>query len=371
MAPEPLTLRTIHVQGTPAELGRAHGEELRSEVRAFVAQRLAALRVYMEERGTHGGVEDFLRVGARCLEIARDWDPLGSAEHDGIAEGAGVDPAELYAVANMTDVRDVLLLPPPNREDEGCTSFLLPARLSAQRAIVAGQTWDLNPDDLDFVVAVHRRPTEGPETWSVTCVGCLSLVGMNEWGLAVGTTNIKVRSTRPGVGYMSLLHRALQERSRQAACDTVLGAPRAAAHTYWMADADGGLEIEAMAFDAVVRQLDNAPEALAGDGPLVRTNHCLAPSVAALQGEPTTSSSRARLKRAQELLGRGPHDLESLKALLADRSDGVDSINRYPEDEQGTTTNSCVLAWPAERLLWACRGPADRGAWVRLPFSFQ
>lgn len=369
MGTEPLTLRQIHVQGTPTELGRSHGEELRSEIRAFVDQRLAALRAYMAERGTDR-VDEFLQVGGRCLEIAREWDPEGTAEHDGIAEGAGVDAAALYAVANMTDVRDVLLLPPPN-QDEGCTSFLLPARLSASNAVVAGQTWDLNPDDLDFVVAVHRRPKEGPETWSVTCVGCLSLVGMNEWGLSVGTTNIKVRSTRPGVGYMSLLHRALRERSRQSACEVILAAPRAAAHTYWMADADGALEIEAMAFDAVVRQLDNGPHHLAGGGPLVRTNHCIAPSIAALQGEPTTSSSRARLKRAEELLSRGPHDLDSLRALLADRSDGVDSINRYPEDDQGTTTNSCVLAWPAERLLWACRGPADRGAWVKLPFSFQ
>src|SRR5690606_8200356 len=98
-------------------------------------------------------------------------------------------------------------------------------------------------------------------------------------------------STQPGVGYMSLLHRALAERSRQAACDVLLEAPRAAAHVYWLADASGALEIEASAFDAVVRQLDNSPEALAGEGPLIRTNHCLAPSIAALQGEPTSSSS--------------------------------------------------------------------------------
>lgn len=336
-------------------------------IRDFVSQRLAALRSYMGERGGER-VDEFLRVGARCLDVAREWDPAGTAEHVGIAQGAGIDAAELYAVANMTDVRDVLLLPPPN-QDEGCTSFMLPARLSASASVVAGQTWDLNPDDLEFVIAVHRRPSDGPETWSVTCAGCLSLVGMNEWGLSVGTTNIKVRSTRVGVGYMTLLHRALRERSRQAACDALLAAPRAAAHTYWMADADGALEIEATALDAVVRQLDNSPENLAGEGPLVRANHCLAPSIAALQGEPTTSSSRARQRRAEKLLLEGPHDLETLRRLLADRSDGVDSINRYPEDEQGTTTNSCVLAWPAERRLWACRGPADRGAWVELSFG--
>jgi hypothetical protein len=54
---------------------------------------------------------------------------------------------------------------------------------------------------------------------------------------------------------------------------------------------------------------------------------------------------------------------------MRDRSDGVDSINRYTEDEQGTTTNACIIAVPERLELWACRGPADRGQWVQLPFE--
>ncbi len=356
---ELLKLRQVHVSGDPRALGRGQGEALRPVIVAFVEQRLQALRAYMEERKA-GSVEAFLALGAECLRIAQAWDPAGTSEHLGIAEGAGVDATSLYAVANMTDVRDVLLLPPP-LEDEGCTSFVLPKHLSADGLVVAGQTWDLNPDDLDYVVAIHRRPSEGPETWSVTCAGCLSLVGMNEHGLAVGTTNIKARATQPGVGYMSLLHRAIRERTRELAAESIRSAPRAAAHTYWIADAGGGLEIEATARHAVVRRADEVA--------LARTNHCIAPEVLALQGEATTSSSLARLARATKVLSQGKHDLESLRALFADRTDGVDSINRYPEDAQGTTTNSCVLAWPERRLLWACRGPADRGEWVVLPFG--
>ena len=80
-----------------------------------------------------------------------------------------------------------LLLPAP-REDEGCTSLLVPAALGKGGQVIVGQTWDLNPTDLDFVVAVHRRPQSGPETWSVTCAGALSLTGMSARGVAVGTT---------------------------------------------------------------------------------------------------------------------------------------------------------------------------------------
>jgi hypothetical protein len=70
-----------------------------------------------------------------------------------------------------------------------------------------------------------------------------------------------------------------------------------------------------------------------------------------------------------EQLALGQHDLASLRALFADRSDGIHSLNRYPEDEQGTATNSVLIAIPAKRELWACRGPADRGLWQQLHFD--
>ena len=69
--------------------------------------------------------------------------------------------------------------------------------------ILAGQTWDLNPQDIDYVVGIHRKPEEAPETWSITVSGCPSLVGMNADGIAVGTTNINADVTSVG-GALSL-----------------------------------------------------------------------------------------------------------------------------------------------------------------------
>jgi len=283
-----------------------------------------------------------------------------AAEHAGIAEGASVSVEALYGTTNMTDVRDVLLLPSTER-DEGCTSLLVPPALSRSGDIIVGQTWDLNPTDLDFVVAIHRQPTQGPETWSVTCAGALSLTGMSAAGVAVGTTNIKTRRSRVGVGYLSLLHRAIRATSAAEAALLVRGAPRAAAHTFWLADAGSAAELEC--------DPDNVSERRAEAGPVARTNHCLSEGMRAVEGEPATASSQKRLARAEERLRAGSHDVASLQALMRDRSDGVDSINRYTEDEQGTTTNACIICVPARRELYACRGPADRGRWQQLEFS--
>ena len=354
-----LELQTVECRGDARALGHAHGEAFGELIRAFIDQRLTAFGAYSRERGGPN-VEQFLEAGAKCLRAFEAWDDEGAAEHRAIAEAAGVTPEALYGDTNMTDVRDVLLLPSAEA-DEGCTSLLVPAVQSRTNEVLVGQTWDLNPTDLDFVVAVHRLPVNGPETWSITCAGALSLTGMNGSGVAVGTTNIKTRRSRVGVGYLSVLHRAIRCDDRLAAAERVRLAPRAAAHTYWLADADGALELECDPLHAVERRAERQP--------LARTNHCLAEPLTQAEGEAPTSSSRKRLDKARQYLTRAPQDVESLRQLMCDRSDGVDSINRYAEDDQGTTTNACVIMVPARRELWACRGPADRGEWRRLAFA--
>jgi isopenicillin-N N-acyltransferase like protein len=354
-----LELRQIELSGTPREMGRAQGELLRAEIDAFVQGRFAALARYAAARG-RSDTSEFVELGARCMQLAQHWDPEGFEEHLGIAEGAGVEAELLYAIANLTDVRDLLLLS-DGSADEGCSAILLPTERTASGELFAAQTWDLNPSDLEHVVAVHRRPDAAAESWSITLVGCLTLIGMNAHGLALGTTNIKTRGTRIGVGYLSLMHRAIRCQTRDQARRVIADAPRAAAHTYWIADPAGALELECTPELVVERTL--------GARPITRTNHCLAEPVRALEGEPATSSSRARLQRLEQLLARTErHDTESLRVVFSDRSDGVDSINRHPEDGQPTVTNAVVIMQPAARRLLACRGPADRGRFVQLEF---
>jgi hypothetical protein len=355
-----MELPIVECAGDARAMGHQQGEALRERIQAFVQQRLDAFDAYSSER-SGPGVGQFLTAGSQCLRVYEGWDPEGAAESSAIAEAAGVSAESLYSTTNMTDVRDVLLLPAGNADNEGCTSMLVPPSGTRGGQVLVGQTWDLNPSDLDFVVAVHRRPKSGVETWSVTVSGALSLTGMNARGVAVGTTNIKTKRSRVGVGYLSLLHRAIRAESAAEAEALLRAAPRAAAHTYWLADALGATELECDPENVVERRAESIA--------LARTNHCLAEPLRELEGEPPTASSQRRLARAEEQLRAAPQDVESVRALMSDRSDGVDSINRYAEDEQGTTTNACLIAIPQRLELWACRGPADRGQWIQLRFE--
>ena len=356
-----LQLPTITIAGSPAQMGHAYGEALRAPIRAFVEQRVRAARVYLYERGIRDD-QALLALGAQCLAALKTWHPDGWSEVLATAEGAGVDAVELYTTGNMTDVRDILVLSGMRAESEGCTTAHAGRERTAGRQVIASQTWDLNPTDLDYVVAVHRRPTSGPATWSITCAGCPSLIGMNEHGVTVGTTNIKTRGSRVGIPYLSLLHRMLACPDRASAEQLLVSAPRAAAHTYWIADAEGVTDIECTATTHVRRETGAA-------GALTRTNHCLVDEHRAREGEAASASSQKRLARAGAVLAAGGVTVDSLKALFADRSDGVDSINRFAEDGQGTSTNACMIAVPATRTLHACRGSSDRGAWIALSFN--
>ncbi len=353
-------LPQIEITGTAREMGRQHGEILRQKIVAFVAQRYDAASIYFGERG-HRDLDSLTEAGRACMAAAERWDPEGTEEHLGTAEGAGVDAVQLYAATNMTDVRDVVLLSNSSTDAEGCSALLLPRELTTDRLVIGAQTWDLNPADLEYIVAVHRRPKSGPETWSITCTGCLSLMGMNEHGVAVGTTNIKITGAVPGVGYLSLLHRAIRAGSYETAAELVATAPRAAAHTYWFADATGAVELEVSADTSVRREL--------GDQAIVRTNHCIDEACVAREGEVPNDSSRARFAYLGERLSSGKFDVDSIRELFADRSQGHLSVSRFPEDDQGTATNSCMIAVPERGELWACRGPSQRGDWVRLAFT--
>ncbi|MCZ7600597.1 MAG: hypothetical protein M5U09_26690, partial [Gammaproteobacteria bacterium] len=108
-----------------------------------------------------------------------------------------------------TDIRDAVVQRPSM---EGCTTFTALADDTADGAVWCGQTWDMNLAMLPFVYVLRREPERGPATVGVTTTGCLSLIGVNDEGIAVGNSNITPLDARPGVMYLAMIHHALAQR---------------------------------------------------------------------------------------------------------------------------------------------------------------
>jgi isopenicillin-N N-acyltransferase-like protein len=259
----------------------------------------------------------------------------------------------------LTDLRDVLGWGADLESLGGCTSLIVQRDASADGQVLCGQTWDLATDNMPFVVGVHRRPSCGPETWCVTTVGCLSLIGMNARGIAIGTSNLRTLDARPGVPYLSVIHRALASSTHEEAVAAIRVAVRAGGHSYYVVDREGqAAVVECTATRSRVLPVTS--------GSHVHTNHCQVLEYAELEADTPKASSRARLDRMRELLRKreGRHDATSLQRCLADEEGGELAICR--DDIAGISTNAAIVMSPEEPALWACHGLPSRGSWVDL-----
>jgi isopenicillin-N N-acyltransferase-like protein len=352
-------VRVLSFSGTPSAIGEAFGESCRDAIHELYHRRLAnAIGQAREYGGRNVGEATVLAVAAACLAPTRAHHPDGFAELEGIARGSNLSLDRVVAMNGLTDIRDVLAWGGELEALGGCSAFLVQGDATASGRLLAGQSWDLATDNMPYVVAVRRDVTGGPSTRALTTVGCLSLIGINELGIAVGTTNLRTTNARPGVCYLSLIHKALASRDLAGALAAIEQAPRAGAHFYWLALAGDvpGCEGRERAF-AIECTPDHVERLEIEHGEHVHTNHCQIPRHQAIEGNTPSASSHARFTRLSELIAadRGRADLEASKRWLSDRANGENAISRT--DFGGISSNGAVVIEPASRTIQVGHGP--------------
>jgi isopenicillin-N N-acyltransferase-like protein len=355
-------MRRIELSGTHAAMGEAFGEAFRAEIAQLYALRLEnALRQATQYGGRATSEADLLRLARACLAASERFDPRGTAELRGIARGARLSDERVLAMNGLTDLRDGLAWGDLDEVGAGgCTALIVQRDATADGRPRLAQSWDLASDNAPFVVFVARHPSDGPRTWSLTTVGCQSLMSFNEHGLALGTTNLRTRDAGVGVPYLGLIHRALEERSAEAAARVIAGAPRAGAHSYLALDRAGaGRVLECTG--------KLAHELVVARGSHVHTNHCQVAAHIALEADTPRKSSEARLARMRELLAARAGQIDSalLRDAYADAAGGTLAICR--RDYDGISTNAATVITPETGELWGCAGVPDAPEkWQRL-----
>jgi isopenicillin-N N-acyltransferase-like protein len=340
-------MQSIELSGSSREMGEQFGEAFREEIAELYELRVAnAIRDAYRFGGRVVTEQDLLELSAVCYEISDAFDSEGASEQVGIARGSHLSIAQITALGGLTDLRDVLSWAGPLERDGGCTGII-----RYRERIELAQTWDLASDNMPYVVYVNRKPSQGPETWSVTTVGCLSLIGMNEYGTALGTTNLRTTDARPGVPYLNVIHRSLRESTAHAASEVVKRAPRAAAHSFLIADSSTGMVVECSATEYDVRYVYHATPAL------VQTNHCLTPAHQEIESTAPNDSSHARFARASELVQEA-----DLRDILADVQNEELAICRH--DFEGISTNAAVIMCPSKATMSIVHGPPDENLWA-------
>lgn len=345
-------LKLIELTGTPYEMGCRHGELLADGIRELSEIRLGLAQRFAAERGVSVTREDCVRLAKQHLPMHAEYSPECFAEWQGIAEGSGLPLEDVYFANALTDFQDVLARTGGGEIHE-CTSFIIGPDATADGVPYIGQTWDMHADAERFISVFHRRPNNGPASVTLTTAGCLSLIGVNEHGIAVGNNNLRPTDARPGVIYLAMLHTALRQSDWPAAVEAITQAPRASGHNYVMAHESGARSnIETTAESFHEFQIDEPW--------YVHSNHYLAPKLQPLE-DPAIDrgSTEHRLQRLTERMSHAsePFSPDSLRQLLADH-DGDEElcICRHGE-EQAARSCAFVVVDPASKRLHAGLGP--------------
>ncbi len=348
-------LQVIELSGSPYEMGTQHGEQLKEQVRGLARERYEIACQFARDRGVETTREDCLKLARVHLQLHQEQTPRCYEEWSGIAAGADCPLEDVFFANALTDFQDVLWQT-AGAEIHGCTSFAVSPAGSATGTALIGQTWDMHASAQDYISLFHRRPLDGPESLTMSTAGCLTLIGVNEAGIAVGNNNLQPTDARPGIIYLAMLHRALQQTDWDQSRQAITGADRASGHNYVMAHESGAcVDIETTA--------QQHEEYFVEDPWYVHTNHYLSERLKPLENpQQDRCSTEHRIEQITRVL-EGSEDLlspEKLRSVFGDHEGGDLSICRHGEGRQ---VRSCAFAVadPAARSLWASLGPPCEG----------
>lgn len=350
-------MRRLDLLGPPQELGAAVGATYGEEIRTYLEDRLAR-----SQEGTELSPEQLRRLAADCLPAHQRYAPDLCEEMTGMAEAAGVTPAEAVIVGGYTDFIDTVRgVAGTGPAEDDCTAVIVPDSMAGGSGFLA-QTWDMHASATEHVALLRIRPPGGPAALVFTTVGCLGQIGMNEAGLAVGINNLTAADGRVGVTWPFVIRKVLQQTDFDLAIKAVLEAELAGGHNYLIFDATGrGASIEAMPSHQELTEL--------GSRALLHTNHCLSQAARRYEADRPpvlVASSAARLRDAAVWVKRSPVTEADLMAMTRDPS----SICRKPEPPFDYQTCGAVIMRPGRGDLWAVWGNPAENEYERFNFDW-
>ena len=352
-------IRVIQLAGSPYEMGYAHGERFRHEIRRFTEERVR-LCSSIEWTGRELPREAVIALAEACVAEHQAYAPDLMEELQGIADAADLTLAELVINNGFTDFIDTIYnlgdINAPARSPalvaDNCTAFMAPGSRCADGQAYFGQTWDMHASATPYVILLRGKPNDAPDFLAFTVTGCVGMIGLNSAGIAVGVNNLMATDGQIGVTWPFVARKILRQENLDDALACLTTAKLAGAHNYMLMDGDGrGYEVEAMSTTQHVHEL--------GDDAISHTNHCLIQKnldVARERPPGSQNSSENRLRRANELLAKDDITIDDLMALTRDEV----AICTRPQPPTHVESCGAAIMRPATGDFWSVWGiPAD------------
>ncbi len=359
--PPPGPIPRVRVEGTGFDRGRQYGAHARARIRRSV-------QAYQQVFAHYAGWDwpTVRRAAAGFEAPIAGFRASYLEEMRGIADGAGLDLADVLAINVRTEVmfaakaRQAPLAsrarPGPRRAE--CSAFAVVQ--DQPPATLIGQNWDWLLHSAETLVLLEVTQDDGPDFVTVVEAGLLAKTGMNAAGLGLVTNALVTDADvgAPGLPYHVLLRAVLDCATVTDALIVLQAGERSSSANYLIAHSSGAaLDVEAAPGD-FTRLYPLYPD----HGLLLHTNHFLSPGLhpvdLSLWAMP---SSAVRLQRLRAFGAGGQHRTpDDFRGLLADHADYPYSVCAHPEPgvhpcEQSATIASVLMDLTAGRM-WVAAG---------------
>jgi isopenicillin-N N-acyltransferase-like protein len=325
----PPEIPLIVVGGTHREAGRLVGQACAETIRtAFARSEIPCGRTREEQ----------LALADRYREVTAAAYPWYLEELEGIAEGAGADPRELFACM----IEEIWYEPYAERVQGRCTDLVAVPPATAEGKVLVAHNNDMPRTYQDQLVAILWR-IEGDPVVLTIGNGLWISVGWSSAGLSFTGNELAPLDERIGIPREIQFRAMLRQPTLEDAVREALRPDRASSYNHVIASRDGRVvDVEGSATDA---------ELLAPDerGTLVHTNHYACERMRRYEGDPSyVPHSSARYRRARELLASatpGSITVERLREMLADHEGAPDCLCRHPERWGDTPMGQATAFW--------------------------
>jgi len=335
------------LQGTPREVGRQHGEALRSMIRAHL-ELIYTQGAQRSNLAPETGRRWALAFGPMIGEAA----PHFLEEIEGVAEGAGIERAEALLLQVRQEVAHVARF---GAVDLECTSFAVSGPYTRAGTTFAGQNADLAGGIEAFSAVLTFAVTGKPAVMMLVPAGQISYLGISSEGLSADANFLRSAGWRTGFPRYLLTRLAIEQPTLKAAVDAALTPRRASSRNLLLADRTGAMvDIETTAQEHGLEW---------GAGCLVHANHHVLPGMGG--HETATAEERhnsgCRQDRIAALMEehRGRIDATVLKTVLRDHANRPHSICAHPGERVSYSFASIVSDLEAGAMEVAVGPPCE------------
>lgn len=359
MNPAPSIFPRLQASGPPLERGRSYGRLAQRQIHGSIQGYAAVFRHYQGW--------DWNQVQSRAtvfMPIIEAFSPATAQEIVGIADGAGVEVADILALNTRSEI--MFTSGDPANIPTECTSFCLTPEVTASKRLIAGQNWDwlLHARQTSVVLEVRRE--DGPDFITLVEAGLLAKVGLNQSGVGI-CTNTLISSHpegRPAVPYHVLLRSVLDSESGEEAAKRIIEASRANSANYLIVDDSGFCQdLETTPVAGGVERM--APHA----GVITHANHFLKAELTArdvyVERKRHTFDRLRSIDRS--LRTAGPHSLDTVKSALTDHSFEPNSVCQHPNMDLPEPERTCTVAGAildvTERTMHVAAGNPCEADW--------